>query len=217
MNENLQFILDRLKESAAREDTEDSEGLNEAEALYQELNALDDDELIEAGIHCGVIDPADLEEDGKDDDADDEIDPEDIDVEALCDYANETGEELAEAQEIIEQLVKHLEEAGDYEDVVLKYETALGIIQETAAHYQLLQEAVGGQEKASDLIEAHIQTLEAAEGNEEAGADSVTEDIDNDDAKVLDKVFEEAGADNDRVNKSVALWESAQNRFGALN
>jgi len=216
MDEKLQFILDRIQEANARAeaDTDDTE-LSEAEALYQELDELSDEDLVDVALEVGALDPDDLEvEEGEDDD---EIDADDIDVQALYDFAVDTENELVEAQGIIEQLVQHVEESGDYEDVVLKYETSLGIIQETALHYQLLQEAVGGEEKATELVEAHIQKLEAAEANDEEEAGNVNEDIDNDDAEVIEKILEDDSVENDRVGASVALFESAKSRFGALN
>ena len=216
MDEKLQFILDRIQEANARveADTDDTE-LSEAEALYNELDELDDEDLVNVALEVGALNPEDLEIE-EDDDDDDEIGVDDIDVQALYDFAVEKEEELLEAQSIIEQLVQHVEESEDYEDVVLKYETALGIIQETALHYQLLQEAVGGEEKATELVEVHIQKLEAAEGYE-GGAGNVNEDIDNDDASVIEKILEDDGVQNDRVGASVALFESARSRFGALN
>lgn len=216
MDEKLQFILDRMQEANATADAEADTGLSEAEALYRELDELSDEDLVDVALQVGALDPEDIEED--DDDDDDEVNLDDIDVQALYDFAIETENELAEAQEIIEQLVQHVEEAENYDDVVLKYETALGIIQETALHYQLLQEAVGGEEKANELVEAHIQQLEAAEGDEaDAEAGNVTEDVDNDDAEIIEKILEDDSVENDRVGRSVALFESAKSRFGALN
>lgn len=209
MDEKLQFVLDRMNDA----DERDSVDLSEAEELYNELDSLSDEDLLDVALEAGVVE---FEEDEDIEEGDGDIDLDDIDVEALLDYVQDQDEQLAEAEEIIEGLVVRIEESADVDvnDLLLKYETSLGIIQETALQYQLLQEAVGGKDRADDLIEAHVQKLELTDYDE---AGNVTEDLDNDDARVVQSILEDDGVKNDRVSRSVALFESAKGRFGALN
>lgn len=171
----LQFIQDRLQEST---ETVDEETMQEADEMRQQLEDMTDDELIDVALEAGVLEP-DVEED----DDDDELDAE-VTVQDLLDYIEELEVANEEGAELVTELAEHLEEAEDVDDIKLKYEASLNIIQETVSRYQLLQEAVGGEEKAEEIMEAYIQALENAsdvtEGKDDKG--QITED----DAAVAD-------------------------------
>jgi hypothetical protein len=204
--DRLQFIKDRLQEAAYYEAQEVSPEA-EVEELRQELEEMDDDQLIAVAIEAGVIDPDDLEED------DDEIDG-DVTVQDLLDYAAELESNLDEAAEVVEQLVAALEESDDVDDIKLKYEAALGIIQETVARYQMLQEAVGGEEKANEIMENHLNALERnagiAEGRE--GSHSLTEGYDG--AAAVETILNKDIADDPQMARNLSLVEGALELLG---
>jgi hypothetical protein len=192
--DRLQFIKERLQEAA-------QPAIDEAEELRQELNQLTDDELYELALETGVI-SSDVEED--DDDAEDEVTPE-----QLFDYIDELENDLAEASELIEKMAGALEEADNSGngDAELKYEAALGIIQETVSRFQLLAEAVGGEEKANQLMEAHLQALESGEDVNE----SITE---SDEADDIEKLIGGDLVEDAKMARYKELSESALERTG---
>jgi hypothetical protein len=202
MDDRMQFIKDRLHETS-------SEAEAEADALRQELEGLSDDELIETALEYGVITEQDLAED------DDVEGDEEVTAQDLYDYAVELEGQLQEAADLVEEMSTQLEEAAHVDDVVLKYEASLGIIQETVARYQLLQEAVGGADKADELMEAHIQKLEA-----EAGTDNVTEETEtntdhlDEDVNTIEELINEDGTVDDTMVRYKELAESAVDRQG---
>jgi hypothetical protein len=194
MKNRLEFIKDRLQEA-------DEELIDEAEELRQELDQYSDDDLVEMALEAGVISPEDLEEDEYDDD-EVEITPED-----LLDHIDALEEDLAEATEVIQYLAELEENSDEVADLQLKYEAALGIIQETVGRYQLLAEAVGGDDKADRLMESHLAKLEAAEADEY--------DI-NEDADDVTAILNEDG--DDGIDPTMArykeLTEGALDRTG---
>ena len=195
MNSRLEFIAQRLQEN-------DEYEMNEAEELRQELDEMSDDELIELALDAGVIE---LEEDEADDA--EEVTPED-----LYDYVQELESDLQEAAELIEAMAERLEESEDSDDLSLKYETALGIIQETVSRYQLLAEAVGGEEKADALMEAHLQKLEGDLEND------VTEGSLNEDASEVADIERLLGSselvEDKKMDRYKILSEAAISRLG---
>lgn len=191
---NLEFIKNRLDTNRV-----DEEAMFEAEVedLRQKLHGLSDEELIEVALETGALSPDDLEE--NDDDT------EEIDVQALYDYAVELESNLAEATQLVEQLAGALEEAEDVDSITLKYEASLGIIQETVAQYQLLQEAVGGEEAAEKLMESHLNQLEGRKPVQESKDDGST---------IVEELLNEDG-DNSGENMSehMRLFEGARTRL----
>jgi len=210
--DKLEFIKARLNESA-----EDEEMLLQETAanLYDELNSLsdeelvaiatevdsdrlrehleslDDDELIEAGFEAGVLN-----------ETQDEADDEEVTVQDLLDYVDHLEGQLQEAEQIVGELVERLEESGDAETALLKYEASLEIIQETVGRFQLLQEAIGGEDRANQLMEAYVAKLEA-----EAGYD---------DNNVVEGVLNEDGSSSygAEMAEIVRLSEGALQRLG---
>jgi hypothetical protein len=210
--DKLEFIKARLNESA-----EDEEMLLQETAanLYNELNSLsdeelvaiatevdsdrlrehleslDDDELIEAGFEAGVLN-----------ETQDEADDEEVTVQDLLDYVDHLEGQLQEAEQIVGELVERLEESGDAETALLKYEASLEIIQETVGRFQLLQEAIGGEDRANQLMEAYVAKLEA-----EAGYD---------DNNVVEGVLNEDGSSSygAEMAEIVRLSEGALQRLG---
>jgi hypothetical protein len=82
----------------------------------------------------------------------------------------------------------------------------------------LLQEAVGGEEKAYGLMEAHLNTLEAGEGdadieegtiNEDSTDDKETEDVDT-----VERLLSEDGPDDAKMARYKELSEEALERLG---
>ena len=204
MDDRLQFIKDRLHETSSEADAE-------AAALRQELEGLSDDELIETALEYGVITEDDLAE------GDDAEGDEEFTVQDLYDYAVELESQLEEAADLVEEMSGQLEEAEHVDDVVLKYEASLGIIQETVARYQLLQEAVGGSEKADELMEAHIQKLEAeAEAGDglEEDADTTETDKLDEDVAAVEAALNEEDTPDDTMVRYKELAESAVDRQG---
>lgn len=213
--DKLEFIKARLNESAENQEIELQET---AAAIYDELNSfsdeelvaiaeevdsdrlrehlesLDDDELIEAGIEAGVLDPDQLMEA----DADDE----EVSVQDLLDYVDHLEGQLQEAEQIVGELVGRLEESGDAETALLKYEAALEIIQETVGRYQLLAEAIGGEEKAEHIVEAYVAKLESQIERE------------SNDNNVIEGVLNEDGYSSE-MSRSVQLAEAALSRLGS--
>lgn len=177
--DRLQFIKDRLQEAG-------QETVTEADELRQELEALSDDELVEVALKVGVLSPEDLEE--TEDPADDDSE---VTVQDLLDYIEEQEKQLGEAAELIEKMASQLEESENTDDIKLKYEAALGIIQETVTRYQFLQEAIGGEEQANKLMEALLQKLEAKEDDDEDD----DEDEDEDEKKSKKKSKKEEATD----------------------
>jgi len=167
MKNRLEFIKDRLQEA-------DEEFLGEAEELRQELDQYSDDDLVEMALDAGVISPEDLEEDEYEDDDEVEVTPQD-----LFDHIEALEEDLAEATEVIEYLASLEEDSDEVADLQLKYEASLGIIQETVGRYQLLAEAVGGDDKADELMESHLAKLEAEETASGEYINEETDDIDD--------------------------------------
>jgi hypothetical protein len=204
--DRLQFIKDRLQES--QKDAE-AQTTTETDELRAELNELSDDELINVAIEAGVIDENDLE------DTDDKVDgDEEVTVQDLLDYIEELESRENEAATLIEEMAGALEEADNVDDVKLKYEAALGIIQETVSRYQLLQEAVGGEEKAYGLMEAHLTTLEASteDGDIE---EEVTDDKDIEDVETIERLLTDDGPEDATMARYKELSESALERLGA--
>lgn len=212
--DKLEFIKARLNESAEDEEMV----LQETAAnLYDELNSLSDeelvaiaqqvdsdrlrehletlsdDELIEAGIEAGVL----TEDNATGDD-------EEVTVQDLLDYVEHLEGQLQEAEEIVGELVGRLEESGDADTALLKYEAALEIIQETVGRFQLLQEAVGGEDRANQLMESYVAKLEAEN------------DTESNDINVVESVLNEDGSAGDnKMNEYLRLTEGALARLGA--
>jgi len=199
--DRLQFIKDRLQEHSA---SAEEEIMQEADELRQELEELTDDELIDVALEAGVL-KQDVEEDGDDDvDADAEVT-----VQDLLDYIEELENEHEEATTLVVELAEALEETEDVDDIMLKYEASLNIIQETVGRYQLLQEAVGGEEKAEEIMETHIQALEAASVTEsdDDGKKTLTED---DDVVAVEALLNQDDPEGDaEMQRYVHLAESA--------
>ena len=195
--DRLQFIKDRLQESTegAEEDI-----MQEANELYQELDELDDDELIDVALKLGVLEQ-EVEEDEEDDD--DELDAE-VTVQDLLDYIEELEGNNEEGVELIAELAEALDESEDVDDIMLKYEASLNIIQETVSRYQLLQEAVGGEERADALVETHIQALESASDVTEG---QLTE---GDDVAAVEALLNQDNPEEDaKMSRYVELAEAA--------
>jgi len=89
--------------------------------------------------------------------------------------------------------------------IALKYEAALGIIQETVGRYQLLQEAVGGEDKANELMESHLNQLESRD---------VAESTTDDGSTLVEGILNEDG-DNSGENMAehMRLFEGARSRL----
>ena len=215
--DKLEFIKARLNESV-----EDEEALFESEVagLYNELNSLsdeelvalatgvesdrlrehleglDDDELIEAGFEAGV-----LEED------DAAAGDEEVTVQDLLDYVDHLEGQLQEASGIINELVEQTEAGGD-PNLVMKYEAALGIIQETVERYQILQEAVGGEDRANQIMEGYISSLEANDGGEEYDG-GLEEGVNS-----IERLLEDSASDS-KMAEMIRLTEGALSRLGA--
>jgi hypothetical protein len=199
MNSRLEFIAQRLQEH-------DEAGMDEVETLRQQLDELSDDELIEVALEAGVIE---LDED--------EGDAEEVTPEDLYDYIEGLEGELEEATELIQNLAARLEESEDVDDLSLKYETALNIIQDTVNRYQFLAEAVGGEDKAQSLMEAYLQRMEKSL----EGSDVTEGDLNEDASEVADieKLLGSNGNDEGSVeDKKMAryqeLSEAAIERLG---
>ena len=223
----LQFIQDRLEEAAfgaeqesktkAQALAEELSGLSDEELigiaeeagvipseeqeLAEALNEMSDEELINLALDQGVLSESDLHE-GEDSD-------EPMDLYDAIEYAQNLEAQLEEAGEVIAQLSETLEEADN--SLALKYETALGIIQETVSRFQMLQEAVGGEDKADALLESYISTIESKmDGSNDASYDDVNEDYDP-------ELLLHGAADNhasDTMSRYVQLAEEA---VGKLN
>lgn len=201
--DRLQFIKERLQEAA-------KPAMDEAEELRNELNALSDDELYELALETGVI-----SDEVEEDDADD------TEVEAtpeqLFDYIDELEGDLQEASDLIEKMAGALEESENsgVEDAELKYEAALGIIQETVSRFQLLAEAVGGEAKADELMEAHLQALETGDDDVTEGADDDTADItESDEADDVEKLIGGDIVEDEKMARYKVLSEGALERSG---
>lgn len=200
--DRLQFIKDRLQEHSA---SAEEEIMQEADELRQELEELSDDELIDVALEAGVLEQ-DVEED--DDDDDDKLDAE-VTVQDLLDYIEELENEHEEATTLVTELAEALEQTEDVDDIKLKYEASLNIIQETVGRYQLLQEAVGGEEKAEAIMETHIQALEAASEVIESG-DSKKTLTEDDDVAAVEALLNQDDPENDaEMARYVELAESA--------
>jgi ribosomal protein L16 Arg81 hydroxylase len=199
MNSRLEFIAQRLQEH-------DEAGMDEVETLRQQLDELSDDELIEVALEAGVIE---LDED--------EGDAEEVTPEDLYDYIEGLEGELEEATELIQNLAARLEESEDVDDLSLKYETALNIIQDTVNRYQFLAEAVGGEDKAQSLMEAYLQRMEKSlEGSD------VTEGNLNEDASEVADIErllgsngnDEGSVEDKKMARYQELSEAAIERLG---
>ena len=94
-----------------------------------------------------------------------------------------------------------LEESDDSDDLTLKYEAALGIIQETVTRYHFLQEAVGGEERANKLMENLLQRLES---------DDEDDDEDDEDEKPKKK----KGKKEESLDEAVAEVEKLLSEDG---
>jgi len=197
MQEAAADLYDQLN-TLSDEELVDLADIVDGDRLREQLETLDDDELIEAGIEAGVIDPDDLEE-GDDD--------EELDVQDLYDYALDLEAQLEEAGGVIQELVERLEESDDAETAIVKYEAALGIIQETVGRFQLLAEAVGGEEKATELMEAYITHLESQNDNYD---NNVTESY-----NAVEHVLFEDSTNNPKMAETLRLVEGALSRLGA--
>jgi hypothetical protein len=195
----LEFIKERLNSQQVDEQVQLEAEMDE---LRAQLNELSDEELIEVAIETGAIDPDDLIED------DDNDDGSEVDLQQLFDYVEGLENQLQEASGLIEQMAGALEEA-DVDGIALKYEAALGIIQETVARYQLLQEAVGGEDKANELMESHLSKLE---GN----TDSVEESAD-DGSSLVEGVLNEDGSEDANMKEYLRLAEGAKQRLNLTN
>jgi hypothetical protein len=198
--DKLEFIKERL---SSQQIDEQAQLEAEMEDLYDQLSELSDEELIEVAIETGAIDPDDLVEDDDDDDG------AEVDLEQLFDYVEGLENQLEEAAGLIEQMAGALEEA-DTDGIALKYEAALGIIQETVARYQLLQEAVGGEEKANELMEGHLNQLESQEDG------NVTESVD-DGSNIVEGVLNEDGSEDKDMKEYMRLAEGAKERLNLAN
>jgi phosphomevalonate kinase len=165
----------------------------DSDRLREHLETLSDDELIEAGIETGVL-TEELDE------ADDD---EEVTVQDLLDYVEHLEGQLQEAEEIVGELVGRLEESGDADTALLKYEAALEIIQETVGRFQLLQEAVGGEDRANQLMESYVAKLEAEN------------DTESNDINVVEGVLNEDGSAGNKMSEYLRLTEGALTRLGA--
>jgi hypothetical protein len=203
--DRLQFIKDRLQERSDNQVlSAEEEIMQEADELRQELEELTDDELIDVALKTGVLEP-----DGVDEDDDDDEPEAEVTVQDLLDYIEELENDHEEATNLVVELAEALEETEDVDDITLKYEASLNIIQETVGRYQLLQEAVGGEEKAEAIMEAHIQALEAASEVTESGDKkrTLTED---DDVAAVEALLNQDDPEGDaEMQRYVELAESA--------
>ena len=191
---NLEFIKDRLNSQRVDEQAQLEA---EMDQLRYQLNELSDEELITVAVETGAIDPSELAED-------DDVDADEVDVQQLFDYVEGLEGQLEEAASLIEQMAGALEEA-DVDGIALKYEAALGIIQETVGRYQLLQEAVGGEDKANELMESHLNQLESRD---------VAESTTDDGSTLVEGILNEDG-DNSGENMAehMRLFEGARSRL----
>jgi len=201
--DRLQFIKDRLQEAELEATVDATEAemqlAAEVDELRQNLEALDDDELVDVALEVGVISPDDLEED--DDTSADDDSGETVTVQDLLDYIEELEGQVGEAAELIEGMAAQLEESDDSDDLTLKYEAALGIIQETVTRYHFLQEAVGGEERANKLMENLLQRLES---------DDEDDDEDDEDEKPKKK----KGKKEESLDEAVAEVEKLLSEDG---
>jgi hypothetical protein len=207
--QKLEFIKERLNSKAEEVVDEQAQEAAELEELRAKLNELSDEELVEVGLEVGAITEKDLEE-TEDDDA------EEVTPEQLFDYVEELEGQLSEAADIIEKMAGALEEAEDVGGITLKYEAALGIIQETVSRFQLLQEAVGGEEKANELMESHLTQLEADEETDEV-EEAAKDDETDDGSAVVEEILNEDGEQDDAMSEHLRLFEGAKDRLNLTN
>lgn len=200
--DRLQFIKDRLQEHS---EGAEEEIMQEADELRQELEELSDEELIDVALEAGVLETDEVEEDGDDDELDAEVT-----VQDLLDYIEELENEQEEATNLVVELAEALEESEDVDDITLKYEASLNIIQETVGRYQLLQEAVGGEEQAEEIMETHIQALEAASEVTEGDTDNRRTLTEDDDVIAVEALLNQDDPEGDAdMKRYVYLAESA--------
>ncbi len=198
-----QFIQSRLQEAA---EAADQDIQQEAEDLAAEISELSDEELTDLGLELGVIDVDDLEEDDDVEDVEHEL----LDDSEVAGYIEMLEGQLEEATGLVAELTQVVEEGES--DIALKYEASLGVLQEAMAHYQMLQEAVGGQVKADALIENHLEQLEKGETTTQVtkSNNSVEEDIDN-----IEDLLDESGTATDpTMVRNVQLAEDALTKLG---
>lgn len=205
------FITNRLYEAA---ENVEEERLAEAEALYSELDGLGDEELMELGLELGVIAPEDvgLTEEALYEDEDEEQEMLlDVDEEVAA-YVEDLEDKLEEAVELISDMTQALEENDGV--MAAKYEMALGVLQETIIHHQMLQEALGGEDRANRLVEAYVSKLEGDDADDDMDADGFTDDV-NEDIEDIEALLGEAGDQMDEtMARNVRLSEGALNRMG---
>jgi hypothetical protein len=208
--QKLEFIKERLNSRTDDEVVdEQAQEAAELEELRAKLDELSDEELVEVGLEVGAISQDDLEE------TDDE-EPSEADIQNLFDYVEGLEGQLEEAAEIIETMAGALEEAEDVGGITLKYEAALGIIQETVSRFQLLQEAVGGEEKANELMESHLTQLEADEETDEV-EEAAKGDETDDGSAVVEEILNEDGEQDDAMSEHLRLFEGAKDRLNLTN
>ncbi len=207
--QKLEFIKERLNSKDDEVVDEQAQEAAELEELRAKLDELSDEELVEVGLEVGAISKEDLEE------TDDE-EPSEADIQNLFDYVEGLEGQLEEAAEIIEKMAGALEEAEDVGGITLKYEAALGIIQETVSRFQLLQEAVGGEEKANELMESHLTQLEADEETDEV-EEAAKDDETDDGSAVVEEILNEDGEQDDAMSEHLRLFEGAKDRLNLTN
>lgn len=208
--QKLEFIKERLNSNAETVVDEQAQEAAELEELRAKLDELSDEELVEVGLEVGAITEKDLEETEDDDDA------EKLDPQQLFDYVDELEGQLEEAAELIEKMAGALEEAEDVGGITLKYEAALGIIQETVSRFQLLQEAVGGEDKANELMESHLTQLEADEETDEV-EEAAKDETEDDGSQVVEEILNEDGEQDDTMAEHLRLFEGAKDRLNLTN
>lgn len=200
------WIRGRLEEAAEGYDDQIAE---EAAMLEDELDQMSDEELIACGIEAGVIDPEELElEEGED--AEDSEEMELLDNEDVVAYIAALEECLEEAAEYLAEMYEQLEE-GDNE-LGVKYEAALVLLEEAITRHNMLQEAVGGEDRANKLVESYISKVEKEMTNDSEYAsgeeDAVVEDIEE-----LLHSYDTSTYDAS-MNRNLQLAEGALKRLG---
>ena len=218
----LQFIQDRLEEAefGANQETEaqayelaeELSGLSDEELisvaedvgvlpseedeLAEALDNMSDAELVELAVDQGVLDESVLYEDQEEDGV--------MDLYDADEYTQELEANLEEASSMIEELAAALEETAENEGgIAQKYETALGIIQETVSRFQMLQEAVGGEERADAILESYISNLETEMANYDEDGSDLNEDTN------IEQLLHEDGGSDKTMSRYVQLAEEA--------
>jgi len=169
---------------------------SEEDELAEALDNMSDAELVELAVDQGVLDESVLYEDEEEEEV--------MDLYDSDEYTQELEANLEEASTMIEELAAALEETSDDTDgLSQKYETALGIIQETVSRFQMLQEAIGGEERADAILESYISNLETEMANYDEDGTDLTEDTN------IEYMLHEDGGSSTGMSRYVQLAEEA--------